>query len=246
MPKYRGIIKKKNLMYYGVWNNRTRKLKWYSGFGSAEATHRSRLHKLEEIRSQNSDPSSMTIKDLCVYYLNEYGKKQLRKRTLCLIEQMMLSHIIPHIGNIKIQTLRPHHLKSAASKTTIPLMSHLVRLMKEWKLQCGSSKWVFKGAGDRQRSPDGWASKNWVKIKQQFGLQKDLRFHDLRHLFATILLRDGLHPVKDLKLLRHANFKATVGIHGHLFSEDLHEALDSLISPTLEFTLEPEKLILNI
>ncbi len=36
-----------------------------------------------------------------------------------------------------------------------------------------------------------------------------IRFHDLRHTFATLLLSRGTHPKVMQEMLRHANISAT-------------------------------------
>jgi integrase len=64
-------------------------------------------------------------------------------------------------------------------------------------------------------------AKLWPKA-----IPRPMRFHDVRHSFATILLRAGtdLHRVQ--KLVRHASIQTTVEIYGHLVVEDLRPALE--------------------
>jgi len=57
---------------------------------------------------------------------------------------------------------------------------------------------------------------------------KHVRFHDLRHSTATLLLREGVAPPVVSKLLRHSDPKITLGICGHLDVEDLREGLERL------------------
>ncbi len=54
-----------------------------------------------------------------------------------------------------------------------------------------------------------------------------MRFHDLRHTFATELLRQGvdMHPVQ--RLMRHGDVRVTTGTYAHLLVEDLRAAVDA-------------------
>ena len=44
-----------------------------------------------------------------------------------------------------------------------------------------------------------------------------MRFHDVRHSIATILLSMGMHPKVIQELLGHSDISITLGIYGHLF-----------------------------
>lgn len=52
-----------------------------------------------------------------------------------------------------------------------------------------------------------------------------MRFHDMRHSTATILLRAGEEMYTIQKVLRHANIKTTIDTYGHLDLEDTRRAL---------------------
>ncbi|MFM2152291.1 MAG: hypothetical protein RL199_726 [Pseudomonadota bacterium] len=55
-----------------------------------------------------------------------------------------------------------------------------------------------------------------------------MRFHDLRHTTATLLLRAGVDPHRVQRILRHSDIKVTVGTYGHLQVEDLRSAMNVL------------------
>jgi hypothetical protein len=52
-------------------------------------------------------------------------------------------------------------------------------------------------------------------------LPRHVRFHDLRHSTATILLREGVDAHRVQKLMRHASFDTTSRTYAHLIVEDL-------------------------
>jgi integrase len=53
-----------------------------------------------------------------------------------------------------------------------------------------------------------------------------MRFHDLRHGFATELLRRGVDVHRVQRLMRHSDVRVTTGIYGHLIVEDLRAAVE--------------------
>ena len=52
-----------------------------------------------------------------------------------------------------------------------------------------------------------------------------MRFHDLRHTTATLLLRAGVPGQHVQGILRHSDIKLTVDTYGHMLAEDLRPAL---------------------
>ncbi len=44
----------------------------------------------------------------------------------------------------------------------------------------------------------------------------DIRFHDLRHTCATLLLTRGVHPKVVSEMLGHANVSITLGTYSHV------------------------------
>jgi integrase len=59
-------------------------------------------------------------------------------------------------------------------------------------------------------------------------LPRKMRFHDLRHATATLLLRAGVDAHRVQRILRHASINTTLGTYGHLTVEDLREAINTL------------------
>ncbi len=53
-----------------------------------------------------------------------------------------------------------------------------------------------------------------------------MRLHDLRHTFATELLRRGVDVHRVQRLMRHSDVRVTTGTYAHLLVEDLRAAVD--------------------
>ncbi len=59
---------------------------------------------------------------------------------------------------------------------------------------------------------------------------RQMRFHDLRHSTATLLLRAGVDLHRVQRILRHKDVKLTTDTYGHLDVEDLRAAVESMPS----------------
>lgn len=118
-------------------------------------------------------------------------------------------------------------VKTETSKSVIPLWEPFAALLKLWRLKCGSPTWLFKkDAGDQPMMPEYWRKRYWRDIKRQFDLPGNLRFHDLRHSFATILLSRGADKGDVQQLMRHRSIKVTMDIYRHLLPRHLSRALE--------------------
>ncbi len=66
-------------------------------------------------------------------------------------------------------------------------------------------------------------AKLWPKA-----IPRPMRFHDLRHTAATLMLRAGVDAHRVQRILRHASVTTTTGTYGHLALEDLREAVSRI------------------
>jgi len=55
----------------------------------------------------------------------------------------------------------------------------------------------------------------WMRLLKESGLP-EIRFHDLRHTHATILLKQGIHPKVVSERLGHANIRITLDTYSHV------------------------------
>lgn len=51
-----------------------------------------------------------------------------------------------------------------------------------------------------------------------------IRFHDLRHTAATLLLEQGINPKVVQEMLGHAHISITLGLYAHVTPTMLHAA----------------------
>ena len=103
---------------------------------------------------------------------------------------------------------------------------HTIR--KREAITLGRSKpicWVFHQGGEP------WAqnsARNYFKrILKKAGL-REIRFHDIRHTFASLLLSNGQSPVYVKEQLGHSSIQMTVDIYGHLIPSSNRDAVNQL------------------
>lgn len=102
-------------------------------------------------------------------------------------------------------------------------------LLAEGKNELFPDSWMF--ANEEGNAPDmkNLKDRHFHKCLEKAGLRR-IRFHDLRHTFASLLLqnREPLTYVKDQ--LGHASIKMTVDVYGHLVPGSNRQAVNRLPS----------------
>ena len=74
---------------------------------------------------------------------------------------------------------------------------------------------------------------DFTRVLRQAGLPK-IRFHDLRHTAASLMLNHGIPVIVVSKILGHSKPSITMDIYGHLYNEMQDEAaqlMDELVTP---------------
>lgn len=132
------------------------------------------------------------------------------------------------------ETVRKNKTKTASSFRIFPLVSEIKDLLlkekeeqehnkRDFGKEYFSSPYIFVWDDGRPYSTD-YVSKHFHRIIKQSNLPL-IRFHDLRHSCASILLSRGF-TLKDVQeWLGHANISVTADIYGHLdFSRKMNIA----------------------
>ena len=87
----------------------------------------------------------------------------------------------------------------------------------------------------------------WKQLLTKAGL-RNMRFHDIRHTFASLLLNKGKSPVYLKEQLGHSSIQMTVDIYGHLIPNSNRNAINSLDELSLDednLTIGKNKLYLT-
>ena len=69
--------------------------------------------------------------------------------------------------------------------------------------------------------------RSWWPLRKQVGMDK-MRFHDLRHGAATLLLAAGVHPKIVQERLGHATVAITLDTYSHVLGGLQREAADKV------------------
>lgn len=137
---------------------------------------------------------------------------------------------------------RPPYLappKTAASHRSIPLPNVVVTALAEHLATFGTGDHglVFTTAGGKGISRTRFSEAVWVPAVASAGLPKGTRFHDLRHYYASLLIRHG-ESVKVVQArLGHASAGETLDTYSHLWpdSEDrTRQAVDAVLGAAPE------------
>jgi integrase len=75
--------------------------------------------------------------------------------------------------------------------------------------------------------------REFKEILRKAGLP-DIRFHDLRHTAATLMLQEGIHPKIVQERLGHAQIYITMDTYSHVLpamQDEVAKKMDELIAP---------------
>ena len=94
----------------------------------------------------------------------------------------------------------------------------------------GLPEWVFCNEAGGLMDPDNLRHRAFYALLRASGLRK-IRFHDLRHTFASLLLQQGESPVYVKEQMGHSSIAITVDLYGHLIPGGNRQAVDRLDEP---------------
>jgi integrase len=120
--------------------------------------------------------------------------------------------------------------KTAASVREIPLVPQLAEHLaahRQATAFAGAGDWVFATSRGTPLGVRNVARRVLKKAADDAGLNGDgrpaLRFHDLRHTFASHLIVDlGLDVAQVSRILGHATITITLNVYTHLFDDARH------------------------
>ncbi len=104
-------------------------------------------------------------------------------------------------------------LKTKNSYRTLPLAEGTVAVLKEQRKKAGESLWVFPSPTGGPMSPDS-VLHMLHRVLDRAGLPH-IRFHDLRHTFATLALQNGVDIKTVSEMLGHYSAGFTLDTYTH-------------------------------
>jgi integrase len=110
----------------------------------------------------------------------------------------------------------------------------LLRARKKGDPQEGLGQRARSGlqSGERRSlDADNLRPRVFYKLLEKAELRR-VRFHDLRHTFASLLLQNGESPAYVKEQMGHSSIQVTVDVYGHLIPGANRQAVDRLDDAT--------------
>jgi integrase len=109
--------------------------------------------------------------------------------------------------------------KTKAGTRTVGLPPSLIPELRNYLGARGSDPEAFIFVGERggQFLHSNFYGRHWKAAVKAAALPDELRFHDLRHTYASFLVRAGVHPKEMSVLLGHASAQLTLDRYSHMW-----------------------------
>ena len=136
--------------------------------------------------------------------------------------------------------------KTRAGRRTVLLPAPVLNVLKTYRTAC-ASRWMFPSPAKEDSPMDPTAVRKRLSTILKRADCRRLRFHDLRHTFATASLEHGM-DIKTLStIIGHVSSSTTLNIYAHVTDEMQRTAaakIDRRIAkaePTQEQNVQPSK-----
>ena len=117
-------------------------------------------------------------------------------------------------------------LKTKNAYRILPLAEDTVGVLKEQRKKVGNSPWVFPSPNGGPISPDS-VLHMLHRVLKRAGLPK-VRFHDLRHTFATLALQNGVDVKTVSGMLGHFSAGFTLDTYARITSAAQRQAAQTM------------------
>ena len=162
---------------------------------------------------------------------------------------LQVQRTIARIGKLGFQISEP---KTVKSRRSIHLTALALEALKRHRLRQHEQRlaigpawedqnWVFCNAVGRPIEAGNLLRRSFIPLLENAGLPR-IRFHDLRHSAASLLLLMGTHPKIVQELLGHSNISMTLDTYSHVLPSLQKEAVEQL---NFLLTSEPKSVAVN-
>ena len=117
-------------------------------------------------------------------------------------------------------------LKTKNAYRTLPLAEDTIGVLEAQRKKTGSSQWVFPSTTGGPISPDS-VLHMLHRVLKRAGLPR-VRFHDLRHTFATLALQNGVDVKTVSGMLGHFSAGFTLDTYAHVTTAAQKEAAKAM------------------
>lgn len=134
-------------------------------------------------------------------------------------------------------TVKPYP-KSRAGRRSVPVPAAVVELLAAHRLAHPPDQLVFTNSVGGPVGRTSFRTRVWKPALRRPGLAEGLRFHDLRHSYATWLVSDGLPPNVVQRIMGHEDVTTTLGIYTDVPADFVQRVEDMLVVDPL--WIEPD------
>ena len=117
-------------------------------------------------------------------------------------------------------------LKTKNAYRTLPLAKDTIDVLNQQKKKVGSCPWVFPSPTGGPMSPDS-VLHMLHRVLKRAGLPR-VRFHDLRHTFATLALQTGVDVKTVSGMLGHYSAGFTLDTYAHVTTSAQRQAAEAM------------------
>lgn len=126
-----------------------------------------------------------------------------------------------------------HTTKTKNSERIIPVPVYIAKILDDAALDQSPENFLWRSSQGKIWRPHNFRKRSgWKQACERIGTP-NLRMHDLRHSYASIVRRTGQTDLATLsKVMGHSSIKVTIDLYGGLFNEDyddLANGLDNLL-----------------
>ena len=145
------------------------------------------------------------------------------------------SHIDWESGEFRVRrAFREGHFcepKTRTSYRSIALPRYLVEELKAWRLACPKSPHdlIFPNLDGQPMSYSNLIARGFHPARKRAGIRR-IRFHDLRHTYASLMIRNLEDIVAVSRLMGHANTSFTFNVYCHMLPRKRNPIGDRLAS----------------
>ncbi len=135
--------------------------------------------------------------------------------------------IIEYKANGKTAIDPVEEMKNKSSRRTLPLPEPVLEMLSEEKEKQSLYRKMFKGSYNRKYDDfvcvnelgelirPSYVTQRFSDLLKKYGL-RHIRFHDLRHTFASILIGQDVPLINVSNFLGHSDLSTTANIYAHL------------------------------
>ena len=135
--------------------------------------------------------------------------------------------IVEYKENGKVIVRPEEEMKNKSSRRTLPLPDPVYEMLTEEKEKQDMYRRLFKGSYNRKYDDfvcvnelgelirPSYVTQHFSDLLKKYGL-RHIRFHDLRHTFASLLISQNVPLINVSNFLGHSDLATTSNIYAHL------------------------------